>query len=254
LGLSNYDVFDIEDDTSDPYACLDDEDEPIPNSYDDEDDDDDIVPFSPSAITVNPSTIQTGTTHATTQFGSNMLGHGEPVFGDYDQVEEGASARWLRTTAQEISTCIPSSASPDFPALFATSPLPPKRTDSFAMSPNFRPYIPTKSVSPNIPPATISSYTSPTLLPSISTSPSLPPVATSPNFASVIATTPMSPNFIQSSPNSVPLCPNLPPVPVSPMFTEIEDGSSEIQLDKEYGDFEQERKRQRGLMFMRFES
>ncbi|KAI4960741.1 hypothetical protein J4E86_002366 [Alternaria arbusti] len=92
LGLSNYDALDVEDngDAFDPYAHLDDEDEPIPNPYED----DDEVPFSPSAVTSSSSTTAyTNNTHATSMFSDfNVLGHEEPVVGDYDQVDEGADA------------------------------------------------------------------------------------------------------------------------------------------------------------------
>ncbi|KAL1797803.1 hypothetical protein ACET3X_004409 [Alternaria dauci] len=81
LGISNYDAFDVDGDSFDPYAHLDDEDEPIPNPYDDED-----VPFSPSVVTAGSSTTShTGTTNATMFSDLIGLDHSESVFGDYDQ-------------------------------------------------------------------------------------------------------------------------------------------------------------------------
>ncbi|OAL46707.1 hypothetical protein IQ07DRAFT_590243 [Pyrenochaeta sp. DS3sAY3a] len=197
LGLSNYDAFDNDESTPDTYAFLDDEDddEPIPNPYDDDDDDD--VPFSPSAVTtISTSTVQTGTTSILqtppqpvfSEF--SILDPLEPVFGDYDQVDEGASAVWPSSFAQEAVSPTLGSTSPDFPALFTTATSPTtKRTDSFALSPNFRPVVPAKSISPNFPPSTTTSA---------SQSPNFRPAASSPNFAASTVPMSASPNFVSS--------------------------------------------------------
>ncbi|KAI4694362.1 hypothetical protein J4E81_006579 [Alternaria sp. BMP 2799] len=279
LGLSNYDALDVEDggDAFDPYAHLDDEDEPIPNPYED----DDEVPFSPSAVTSSSSTTSyTNTTHATSMFSDfNVLGHEEPIVGDYDQVDEGADAIWPSASTFDSPASTLASTSPDFPALFATSQSASKRTDSFAMSPNFRPILPTKSVSPEMLAVSTAAATSPNFMPTARTmaspnlaptlapmSPNFPPVSTSPNFASASATMPASPNLM---PLAAPASPNFLPVSKSPNFTAL-DTSMTAQnptawnhLDNHPGrgneparsnDVDEERRRQRNLMFMRFGS
>jgi hypothetical protein len=261
LGISNYDVFDVEDDAFNPYAHLDDDDdEPMPNPFDD-DEDDDAVPFSPSAITPNSSTTaRTGTTQATTIYTDfDVLDHGEPVFGDYDHVEDGADAIWPSTSAQQTSASVRTSMSPNFSALFATSSVSaPKRTDSFAMSPNFRPRMPTKSISPNFPAVTAATAPiSPYLI-------SASPAATSPNFmpstlaTSTSSTTSTSPNFPFLTATAR-TSPNLHPVSMSPNFTAVDTPTPRGSLDVNHAtpksdDIEQERRRQRDLMFMRFGS
>jgi hypothetical protein len=190
LGISNYDAFDMDEDEVDPYAHLDEEDEPLPSPFDDEDDE--TVPFSPSAATNAPSTVHTGTTHAVNMYlDCNMLG--------YDLVDDEADTSW--------------------PNVFSASRSVPKRTDSFATSPNFRPSIPKKSVSPEMAAATTtpaspnfmaSTFVLPNLVPPIPKSPSLTPVAVSPNFVPAMAPMSMSPEFpalaarISTSPNFSP--------------------------------------------------
>lgn len=135
LGLSNYDAFDLEDDIPDPYAHLDDDDE-----LDEQDEDmPGIGPRSPSAniaasYTSTLSTAPTGTADAinTPPQGVyadfNMLDPEEAVFGDYDQVDEGADAIWPNGLApppapsmvQHIAV-LPASCSPNFTALLSTA-------------------------------------------------------------------------------------------------------------------------------------
>ncbi|KAF1829117.1 hypothetical protein BDW02DRAFT_583958 [Decorospora gaudefroyi] len=221
LGLSNYDAFDAEDDASDPYAHLDDDDESWPNPF--EDDDDDLVPFSPSAITTNSSTTaRTATTEATTAYPEfSLLDHGQTVFGGDDQPEEGVPKVWTTISTPDTSAPVLASTSPDFPVLFATSLSAPKRTDSFAMSPNFRPHIPTQSVSPNFPSVTATASTALHSVTSAATTPyhkpcthppsippNLPPVSTSPDYMPTTATASRSPNFA--------------PLPTSPNFAAID--------------------------------
>ncbi|KAH7371234.1 hypothetical protein BKA66DRAFT_396599, partial [Pyrenochaeta sp. MPI-SDFR-AT-0127] len=99
LGLSNYDAFDGDDDIPDPYARFDDEDEPIPNPYDDDDDGmEETSIFPPTSST----TAQWGTAKSQPFKSSpksvysdfNVLDPEEAVFGDYDQVDVGADAVW----------------------------------------------------------------------------------------------------------------------------------------------------------------
>ncbi|CAG5181329.1 uncharacterized protein ALTATR162_LOCUS9708 [Alternaria atra] len=279
LGMSNYDALDVDGDAFDPYAHLDDEDEPIPNPYDEDDDD---VPFSPSAVTTSSSTtLHTGTTNATMFSDLNTLDHSEPVFGDYDQVEDGAYAVWPSVSTQDSPTPTSTSTSLDVSALFATCLVAPKRADSFVMSPNFRPRIPTKSVSPEMLAVTTTTATSPnftpTILPTTSASPNFiptavpmspnfPPISTSPNFALPTATTSMSPNL---TPLAAPASPNFLPISKSPNFTaqdtmmpaqnpsawkHTDTNSTEAGGSVHTSDVEEERTRQRNLMFMRFGS
>ncbi|KAH8725944.1 hypothetical protein GQ44DRAFT_569376, partial [Phaeosphaeriaceae sp. PMI808] len=102
LGLSNYDAFDLDDDIPNPYSHLDDsEDEPSTHLFDsdDSDDDPDSVPFSPLAAT---SIAQTPNPRLQTMYSDfNILNHSDPVFGDYDGIDQGAHAIWPSTFAKE---------------------------------------------------------------------------------------------------------------------------------------------------------
>jgi hypothetical protein len=279
LGISNYDAFDGDGDSFDPYAHLDDEDEPIPNPYDDDNDDD--VPFSPSVVTAGSSTTShTGTTNATMFSDLIGLDHSESVFGDYDQVDDGADAIWPRVSTPGSPSPTLMSTSPDVSALFATCLVAPKRTDSFAMSPDHRPRKLTKSVSPEMLAVTTTAATSPNFTsasPTMPASPNFIPTtvpmspnfslaSTSPNFASSTATASISPNF---SSLAAPASPNFPPIPKSPNLSALDASmtaqnpsawnhpdthSTEAGGSVHTNDVEQERRRQRNLMFMRFGS
>ncbi|KAF2264797.1 hypothetical protein CC78DRAFT_568040 [Lojkania enalia] len=140
LGLSNYDAFDLEDDIPDPYAHLDDDDQSAEQNEDIHDTD----PRSPSANTSASyastlSTAATGNSEALRTPSQmiysdfNILDPGEPVIGDYDQVDDGADAVWPNATASEplkgvsgaafssAQPVLPASSSPNFTALLATS-------------------------------------------------------------------------------------------------------------------------------------
>ncbi|OAL05273.1 hypothetical protein IQ06DRAFT_210544 [Phaeosphaeriaceae sp. SRC1lsM3a] len=109
LGLSNYDAFDTDDDVHDRYAQFDEEDEDGDDGssiqlFGQEEDPND-VPFTPSVVTAtSPSTLQTTVSHLPNtplppmQLDMDILDHGEPVIGDYDQVEQGAEAVWPSRT------------------------------------------------------------------------------------------------------------------------------------------------------------
>ncbi|KAF1921377.1 hypothetical protein BDU57DRAFT_401712, partial [Ampelomyces quisqualis] len=110
LGLSNYDAFDTDENIPNPYSHLDDEDEdPTMHLFDnDEGEDADSVPFSPSAATsTSSSTLQTRVSRITkilphiAPSNLDILDHGEPVLGDYDQVNDGADTVWLSATLSE---------------------------------------------------------------------------------------------------------------------------------------------------------
>lgn len=203
LGLSNYDAFDADEGIPDPYSHLDDEDEDTTLQLFD-DDDTNTVPFSPSAVTSTSSTtMQTGISQGPktplryVQPDLDIRDHGEPVFGDYDQVEDGADTVWPIVLSKEATGVAAGSASPDFKALFATALS--KRADSFATSPNFRPTIPDMAASHTLRPNS--------------------PVHRTPALHA-----PMAPNFAPTSLNFVPISPNLAPaspnhVPASPDFT-----------------------------------
>jgi hypothetical protein len=123
LGLSNYDAFDLEDEY-DHYA-----------HFDDEEEDDMADSRSTSANTTDSytstlSTVATGTSEAMkspqqmTFCDFNELDYDEPVMGDYDQVDEGADALWPNPFAEEATPqpFLPASSSPNFLALFSSSP------------------------------------------------------------------------------------------------------------------------------------
>ncbi|KNG47836.1 hypothetical protein DDE82_005056 [Stemphylium lycopersici] len=255
LGVSNYDALDAEASAVDLYDHLDDEDDLFPSPFDDEDDD---VPFSPSAVTTNSSlTVQTGTTYATTMFSDyNVLDHGQPVFGDYDQIEGEADTQWPDTCTQDTPASNLPMPSPNLSALLATSQTPAKRTDSFATSPNFRPCMPMKSVSPDMAVVTSVAPASPNFTSSTSLSPNFAPVATSPNFASAVATTSMSPNFpplaapTSASPNFTAL--DAPMAPSPSLVTKKNQQRARAEVVTPNRTMEQERRRQRDLMFMHF--
>jgi hypothetical protein len=264
LGLSNYDAFDADED---PYSHLDDEEE---HSYMHLfDDDEDSVPFSPSAVTaISSTTMQTGVSQVlntppqAVQADLNILDHGEPVFGDYDQVDVGADTVWPSVLAEDTAGSITGSTSPNFHALFATTPS--KRADSFATSPNFRPTIPSTQAT------------------SISN-----PISTSPNFAASTSAAPASPNFAPTSlstctsanitPSQIPAfaapaaSPNLVATAISPNMTALDappvPGSSltprrmSMPTQQRSGsqlrrnsDVNEEERRKRDLMFARFGS
>jgi len=176
LGLSNYDAFDIEDDISDPYAHLDEE---FELGHEDEDAREDTpFPFA-APTTTRPPISRTGSSEDSktpppqpiySDF--SMLDPDEPVFGDYDQVEEGADAIWPIAFVSNASPALPLSSSPDFPALFSTTP-----AIAAALSPNFAPTIldATQPTAPSM---------SPNFAPSSSES-ALSPTAASPNFGPV---------------------------------------------------------------------
>lgn len=135
LGLSNYDAFDLEDDIPDPYAHLDDEDQFAELG-------EDMIETDASSSSANTTASYTSTLSTAPTVPNepaktppqmiysdfNILDPGEPVVGDYDQIEEGADAIWpnaLAPSAPAASTEYPPqrpvSCSPNFPALFATS-------------------------------------------------------------------------------------------------------------------------------------
>jgi hypothetical protein len=137
LGLSNYDAFDLEDDIPDPYSHLDD------NSYDDQSDgrEEDrgyadaqahsannarsYASTIPAPTTTTPALAKTPPRIFYSDF--SILNPGEPVVGDYDQIDEGLWPNALApgplppTSAREELAMGPSSCSPNFTALFATS-------------------------------------------------------------------------------------------------------------------------------------
>lgn len=270
LGLSNYDAFDADDDISDRYSRFDededgDDDVPV-HMFGDEDDADD-VPFTPSVVTAtSTSTLQTiegnmpNTPLPPMQLGMDILDHGEPVIGDYDQVEQGAEAVWPSVSSSELAVAPTiGSTSPNFAALLATAPS--KRADSFATSPNFRPTMPRPpptSTSPNFVPATSHTPLSPNFYPTS------PPICTSPNFAhssSIPAVAPpaASPNFVAApvSPNLVATA-ALPNVHAQDALAQrrmsLPNASHPDDMTRREHELELERKRQREIMFMRFGS
>jgi hypothetical protein len=265
LGLSNYDAFDADEHIPDPYSHLDD-DEDVPSSYlfdDDDEESPDSVPFSPSAVTsTSSSTIQTRASQVLEtppprlQSDLDVRDHGEPVFGDYDQVDDDADTVWPSTFAHEHPIATVGSTSPDFDALFATAP--PKRSDSFAMSPNFRPTRANTSMSPNFLPTLASAptspnfgsataYASPNFAPvtrATSTSPTALPAFVGPSASSSVVTAPVSPNFLAID------------APHASIRRRLSMPHDQGRDNRELRDsiIEQERKRQRDLMFARFRS
>ncbi|KAF2468841.1 uncharacterized protein BDR25DRAFT_357208 [Lindgomyces ingoldianus] len=142
LGLSNYDAFDLEDEITNPYSHLDEEDELA-----DDENMHDVDSRSPSANTSASysstlSTVGTGPSEAAKtpppMFYSDfsILDPGEPVVGDYDGVDDGAEAIWPSALGHDIKkggpsvassvaqpSLLPASSSPNFSAIFATAPL-----------------------------------------------------------------------------------------------------------------------------------
>jgi hypothetical protein len=225
LGLSNYDAFDADENLSDPYFRFDDEDD-VSSTYlfDEDEDDADTVPFSPSAATSASSpAMHTQTLRPPADmYTFSALDHVESVMDEYDQVDERTSAVWSNKPHPNTTTILPTSSSSNPLALSATAHS--KRADSFATSPNFRPTIPT---SPTYAPP---SSTSPNFVPASSHSPAFTPICPSPSFTATAAT----------SPNFSPTSPNLPALDAPPARRHTEG--------------EEERRRQRELMDMRFGS
>ncbi|KAF2659676.1 hypothetical protein K491DRAFT_712456 [Lophiostoma macrostomum CBS 122681] len=165
LGLSNYDAFDLDDEIPDPYAHLDDDDDD--QSFDDDDGAvraDDLL--SSSAITSASSANPVATAEdrqgkvARTppqKFYSDfsVLDPGEPVVGDYDQVDDGAHALWpsafgaVPTATAEETPSPPVSSSPNFTALLATADAVSRRLSQGSEE--------LESCSPNFPPRRLSS-------------------------------------------------------------------------------------------------
>ncbi|PVI01478.1 hypothetical protein DM02DRAFT_654499 [Periconia macrospinosa] len=140
LGLSNYDAFDQEDDIPDPYAHLDEEYETAEQSD------------------VHGHSTALSQTHSVYSDFS-ILNPDQPVFGDYDQVDEGADAIWPSTydARSQRPAEIPAT-SPNIPALFAP---PITATTAPVSSPNLVP-SPTMQ-SPNFPSPLLSPALTPTL-------------------------------------------------------------------------------------------
>lgn len=149
LGLSNYDAFDIEDDIPDPYSHFDDDDD---ENYPDQSDYRYHGSRYPNALAHGQAEAHLTTSNASTQpapsttvpvpaktpprvFYSDfsILDPGEPVVGDYDQIDEGVwpnvlapgplppTAAAAAAAAREQLALGTASCSPNFPALFATS-------------------------------------------------------------------------------------------------------------------------------------
>lgn len=271
LGLSNYDAFDTDDDVHDRYAQFDEEDEDGDDGssiqlFGQEEDPND-VPFTPSVVTAtSPSTLQTTVSHLPNtplppmQLDMDILDHGEPVIGDYDQVEQGAEAVWPSVSSSELATPpTVGSTSPNFAAILATAPS--KRADSFATSPKFRPTMSklhSTSASPNFNPSTSHTPVSPNFYPT-----SLP-TCTSPNFTSSSSIPAFAPPAASPNLAAAPTSPDLVGTPASPnleAFDALKRRRMSLpnvsRLDETTGqqnDFEMERKRQREIMFMRFGS
>jgi hypothetical protein len=202
LGISNYDDLDADEDIPDHYSRFDEEDEDLSMHVFFEDDDSDSVPFSPSAITsASSSTMQTrasqglNTPLPTVHAEANILGHSEPVFGDYDQIDDGADTPWPSGLLKEVTTSTTGSTSPNFSPLFATPPS--KRADSFATSPNFRPTMPT-----NLTPHDFRSTLPQTPMSPNMTASTHAPTPTSPNFPAISLPSYPSPNFTPSTASS----------------------------------------------------
>lgn len=260
LGLSNYDAFDADDDARDLYSRFDEDedgDEHVPVHIFGDEDDADEVPFTPSIVTAtSSSTLQTTVSHSNTplppmQSDMEILNHGEPVIGDYDQVEQGAEAVWPSVSSGEL-TMPPTvgSTSPNFAALLATAP--PKRADSFATSPNFRPTIskrPSTSISPNFLPITSQRPVSPNFYPTF------PPTCTSPNFVSsssipAFAPPAVSHSLVATGTLPQPYASDAP----SQRRMSLPNAPHAVEMARQESDLEKERRRQREIMFMRFGS
>lgn len=224
LGLSNYDAFDLEDDM---YAHLED-DYDMCNDADDSRDDSSF-PFAattaPRPALSRTTSIETSKTPPQAIYSDfSILDPDQPVFGDYDQVEAGADAIWPNTFAPEPEASQSArllSSSPDFPALFATT------RSSVAPSPVLGP----------------SSFPDP---------PCAPPTPMSPNFAppsteSALSPTASSPNFRPLS-NAVDVTGTGSGAGAAYLPKVLRRGSvNEMEM-------EEERARQRRLMFMPFDS
>lgn len=199
LGISNYDALDVEHDTFDPYARLDDDDDDedgvLPSPFYDEDDD--AVPF-PMA-THSSAAAQTCTSDVTSLF-SEFL---DPPMGTRDWSE--GEDLWRSTTCAPAPTTLPSTST----SAITPTPLslPSKRTDSFATSLNFRPTIPLKSKQRHASSSSSSpSYSAldPKAPASPNFAPTAPPVSMSPNFPLLASTTPRSPTLLSlASPRSL---------------------------------------------------
>ncbi|PSN66081.1 hypothetical protein BS50DRAFT_406106 [Corynespora cassiicola Philippines] len=289
LGLSNYAALDIEDDVPDPYANLDDDEEEQGNDMWN-------YPLSPST-TSSASHSCASSTNMTSDMGHSrtppqswyadygILDPGEPVVGDYDQVDEGADAVWPSSFVPqpEPPTGSQASSSPDFPALFATSKevtgsVSPNFTSAFShadcdtpRSPNFTAVIPTSHSTPRspnftaaIPAINYDSSRSPNLSFAVSTVDFDTPQ--SPNFAPVVYEdneTPSPPEFTtdkatneaapSQSPNFVPHTNlggeqlHIKPWPHSQRHDSFTRRDSDIDVDLE-------KERQRMFMFMPFGS
>ncbi|KAJ4290366.1 hypothetical protein N0V90_010582 [Kalmusia sp. IMI 367209] len=138
LGLSNYDALDLEDDIPDPYAHLDEE-------YEAEEQDehsfDDAFPRRSGEVPGFPS--------QPTYNDFSILDPDEPVIGDYDQVEEGAETVWPNAPHMhggDTNVDPLPSPSPSLHELFSTA-----STTAGAVSPNFAPTLSPTSSSPNFP-------------------------------------------------------------------------------------------------------
>ncbi|CAE7022869.1 hypothetical protein PTTW11_03496 [Pyrenophora teres f. teres] len=191
LGISNYDALDVEHNTFNPYAHLDDEDEDLPSPFGDEDDD--AVSF---LMSTHPSSVAHTSISDTASLFSEFL---DPPVGkrDWGEGEDGWGS--IISAAIPVVTTLPSTST-------AT-----KRTDSFATSPNFRPTIPLEQVSEQ---HTSSSWPS---SPSLSYSTLNPTIPASPNFTPVVvpsASTSMSPHFS-------PLTTMVPHTPRSPTLLSL---------------------------------
>jgi hypothetical protein len=276
LGLSNYDAFDADEDITDPYSHLDDE-EDLEFGLFDEEEVSDAVPFSPSADTSTSSTtMQTRVSQGpktpihTVQSNLNILDHGEPVIRDYDQIEDGVDTVWPSVLSKEATRFVAGSTSPDFNALFATAPS--KRSDSFATSPNLRPTISNTlhaPASPNLAPASPNfKAASPNLR---SASPRLRPASpnltsASPNFTSATASSSTIPAFAASatSPNLVTtaISPNLvaldAPSAIGNAATQrrmsMPSGQRQESHTRRYSNMTEEQKRQQDHLYRRFGS
>ncbi|KAF2873817.1 hypothetical protein BDV95DRAFT_567814 [Massariosphaeria phaeospora] len=208
LGLSNYDALDLEDEISDPYSHLDDDEEEEVALYPEDELDPSTSALSSASCTSTLATVATDTSRhvktppRTLYSDFSLLDPGEPVVGDFDQVDEGADPIWPNPLDSENAAQPCPISSPDFPALFATS-----TEDAVPMSPNF----------------------STPILPSTEDL-----VPRSPNFVPFIIPEDLG-NGMQAKQG-------------------LGTATRPQPLEKKDVDLEQERNRQRNLMFMRFGS